>query len=103
LRFFGPHGLDGPHGFAAFFFAGPHGLEASFLGAHGFFCSAPAGAGVSADCASGATAKPANAIASAATVDFLDIYISLSVLKIRLLNRQNTQKRSAVHTHLGDG
>jgi hypothetical protein len=75
LRFLGPQGFAGPHGFAAFFFAGPHGLAVSFLGPQGFFCSAPAGVvGASADCASGAAAKPAKAIANAAKVDFLDIY-----------------------------
>jgi hypothetical protein len=77
LRFLGPHGLAGPQGLAAFFFAGPHGLAVSFFGPHGLFCSAPAGfVGASADCANGAVAKPAKAIANAATVDFLFISIS---------------------------
>jgi hypothetical protein len=72
--------LAGPHGLAAFFFAGPHGLEASFLGPHGFFCSAPDGlAGASAECANGASDKPAKASANAATVDFLDIYFLLMI------------------------
>jgi hypothetical protein len=74
LRFFGPHGLAGPQGLAAFFFAGPQGFALSFLGPQGFFCSAPGGfVGASAECANGAAAKPAKATAKAATVDFLDI------------------------------
>jgi hypothetical protein len=74
LRFLGPQGFAGPHGFAAFFLAGPQGLVASFLGPQGFFCSALAGfAGASAEWASGADARPARAIANAATVDFLDM------------------------------
>jgi hypothetical protein len=64
---------------AAFFFAGPHGFADSFLGPQGFFCSAPDGlAGASAECANGAAAKLAKAIANAATVDFLDITFLLN-------------------------
>ena len=83
----GPHGLEGPHGFAAFFLDGPQGLAASFFGAHGFFCSALVGAEVSADCAIGAADKPANANANAATVDFLDIYIPLFSRKSRSITK----------------
>jgi hypothetical protein len=80
LRFLGPQGFAGPHGLAAFFFAGPQGLEASFLGPQGFFCSEPVGfAGASAERASGAADKPAKASANAATVDFLDIYFLLMI------------------------
>jgi hypothetical protein len=80
LRFLGPQGFAGPHGLAAFFFVGPHGFAASFLGPQGFFCSELGGlAGASAAWAKGAAAKPAKAIAKAATVDFLDINFSLKL------------------------
>jgi hypothetical protein len=63
---------------AAFFLVGPQGFDASFFGPHGFFCSEPAGAaGASAAFAIGDAANPAKAKANAATVDFLDMIISL--------------------------
>jgi hypothetical protein len=96
LRFFGPQGLEGPHGFAAFFLAGPQGFDVSDLGAHGFFCSALEGGAVSADFAIGAAAIPASIKANAVKVDFLDIYITNSNNKKRFWHTRVKEKRSTL-------